>query len=189
MLQRLQANWVYGALPLALVLLALAPLLALRWTPIETLVFLALPVYMLHQYEEHDNDRFRRFVNTHIAGGRDALSVAAVFYINMLGVWAVSVAVIWLVLIDNPAWGLIVGYLLLVNAVAHIVQGLVFLRYNPGLLTAILLFLPLGAGILFLLLPVAEPHNHAISLAFVLAIHAWILIHVRRGMKTAEKTA
>ena len=45
---------------------------------------------MLHQYEEHDNDRFRIFMNRILAGGHDALTHPAVFIINVPGVWALS---------------------------------------------------------------------------------------------------
>jgi hypothetical protein len=47
------------------------------------------PVYMVHQYEEHDNDRFRLFVNEKIGKQRVGLSPLAVFVINVPGVWGV----------------------------------------------------------------------------------------------------
>ncbi|MEH0071063.1 HXXEE domain-containing protein [Pannonibacter sp. Pt2-lr] len=43
-----------------------------------------------------------------------------------------------------PGWGLIAVYLLLINAALHVVQGLVLRLYNPGLVTAVALFIPLG---------------------------------------------
>jgi hypothetical protein len=67
---RLQANWVYGGALAGLGLLALTPLLTVAWPLGERLVWLVLPVYMLHQLEEHDGDRFRLFVNATIGGGR-----------------------------------------------------------------------------------------------------------------------
>ena len=47
--------------------------------------------------------------------------------------------------------GLIAVYLVLVNAVIHIVHGILFRRYNPGLATAIVVFLPLGIMTLVLI--------------------------------------
>jgi hypothetical protein len=48
--------------------------------------FLLLPVYILHQYEEHDNDRFRQFFNQTIGQeGKDVLSPWVVFLTNVAG--------------------------------------------------------------------------------------------------------
>jgi hypothetical protein len=46
----------------------------------------------------------------------------------------------------NPGFGLIAVYLAVVNAVVHLVAAVALRAYNPGLWTAILLFLPLGAS-------------------------------------------
>ena len=66
MWQRLSQNWVYGALPLAILLLGLAPLLERIVTP----VFMSLPIFMLHQFDELDADRVRKAVNTMLGGER-----------------------------------------------------------------------------------------------------------------------
>jgi len=81
---RLIANWVYGGFLAGLLLLFLTPVLVHSWPAPLVATFLCLPAYMIHQYEEHDNDRFRLYVNQKI--GRDALSPLAVFVINVPGV-------------------------------------------------------------------------------------------------------
>src|SRR5271170_5796943 len=97
MLNRLIANWVYGGFLAGLLLLALTPpIIAQGWPSSLLATFLCLPVYMLHQYEEHDNDRFRRFVNQSLGKGREGLSLGAVFVINVPGVWGVIAISIWL---------------------------------------------------------------------------------------------
>ncbi|HMQ58706.1 MAG TPA: HXXEE domain-containing protein, partial [Rhizobiaceae bacterium] len=88
-LQRLFRLWVYGGFLAGILLLALTPLLAQGWSPALTAVWLLLPIYMLHQFEEHDNDRFRAFVNQHIGHGREALTLPVVFIVNVPGVWGV----------------------------------------------------------------------------------------------------
>jgi hypothetical protein len=174
MFERLQAHWVYGGFLAGLMLLALTPLFANRWTLGETLVFLSLPIYMLHQYEEHDDDRFRRFVNTHMAGGRDALTVSAVFWINIVGVWAVLTAVLWLTHRVSPGWGAIAAYLVLINGVIHVVQGFALRCYNPGLATSVVLFLPFGIWTLAAIWSQTTVVQHVIALAVVIALHACI---------------
>jgi hypothetical protein len=96
-------------------------------------VFLQLPLYMLHQFEEQDNDRFRIFFNRTIGGGREVLSPGAVFIINVPGVWGVIAASFYLAAHAQIGYGLIAVYLTLVNGVVHIVTGTASRCYNPGL--------------------------------------------------------
>jgi hypothetical protein len=74
-------------------ILALMPLLASGWSTTFTAIFVLLPIYMLHQYEEHDGDRFRLYVNRTVGNGTDVLTPAAVFVINIGAVWILGV--IW----------------------------------------------------------------------------------------------
>jgi hypothetical protein len=145
---------------------------------------------MLHQYEEHDADRFRQFVNTVIGKGREVLTVPDVFVINIVGVWAVLAATFWLVHLagpgTGPGWGLIAVWLILINAAAHIGQAIALRRYNPGLLTAILLFLPLGLVTLRTLAPLATIVQQAASLAFAIALHALIILRVRAALRRSD---
>lgn len=182
---RLAANWVYGGALAGLLLLALSPLLTEGWGQAGTLAFLVLPVYMLHQYEEHDADRFRRFVNRVLAGGAEALSLAAVFWINIAGVWGLMAADLWLMRRVAPGWGVFAGWLVLVNGAAHLAQGIALRRGNPGIVTGVLLFLPLGALVLAAFWPVATLAQHLLSLAVVLAVHAAIFRQVRRALAAA----
>jgi hypothetical protein len=144
MLQRLYLNWVYGAFSTGLLLIFLMPLLTAGWPLVLALIYLALPAYMLHQYEEHDNDRFRTFINNHLGHGADILTTKATFVINTFGVWLVIAISLYLACLINPGFGLIAIYLMVINAIVHIVSALVLRAYNPGLITAILIFLPLG---------------------------------------------
>ena len=180
MLGRLIAHWVYGGALAALLLLLLAPLFVSSWPPVLAATFFCLPIYMLHQYEEHDNDRFRAFVNRLLGGGREVLTPTAVFNINVFGVWGGIAAALWLCARVHPGFALIAAYLLLLNALIHIVQGAVMRSYNPGLVTAILLFVPAGCWCFYSLqltgggtLPM-----HIIGVACALAIHLAIAIPV-----------
>ena len=76
-------NWMYAGFVAGLFLLALTPLLSGAWPLPLLLVFLQLPIYMLHQLEEQTSDRFRRYVNDHLAAGREALTTAAEVVINV----------------------------------------------------------------------------------------------------------
>jgi Protein of unknown function with HXXEE motif len=181
MLDRLCANWVYGGSLAGLLLLLISPLLADCGSVVLFLTFLHLPVYMLHQYEEHDDDRFRRFVNRTLGKGRELLSRADVFVINVPGVWGVIAISFCLASQVDLGFALIAVYLVLVNAIVHIAHAVVFRTYNPGLGTAIFLFLPFsvyslwqvqtsGAGTL---------PFHALGLFVAVGLHAAIVIYCK----------
>ncbi|MGC2661224.1 MAG: HXXEE domain-containing protein [Bryobacteraceae bacterium] len=188
MLNRLVTNWVYGGFLAGILLLLLAPALVRSWAPVPTVAFLCLPVYMIHQYEEHDNDRFRLVLNRTVGHGRDVLSPLAVFIINVPGVWGIIWLSILLTVFINGGFALIALYLLLVNALAHIVQALRLREYNPGLVSAIVLFLPLG---IYGLIEVQRSGDgtvamHLTGLFVAIAIHAAILIHVKRQASAVQ---
>ncbi len=178
MLSRLRDNWVYGGLLAALMLLVLTPVLANGWSLALLLIWLQLPVYMLHQYEEHDDDRFRLFVNATIGGGQEVLSRFAVFVINIGGVWAVDAGAFGLAARVHVGLGLVAVYLSLINGFSHCLMTLAMRRYNPGLVTSILLFIPLGIVTLFLLAGARNitPTDHVIGFGAALLIHAGIIL-------------
>ena len=180
MFNRLVAHWVYGGFLAGLLILLMTPILARGWSPSLLATFLCLPAYMLHQYEEHDNDRFRRFVNSNFGKGREILSPMAVFLINIPGVWGVIAIAFWLVVLLNPGYGLIAAYLLLLNAVIHIVSAAFLRSYNPGLVTGVLFFVPLSAWCVIAVQQsgFGSAMMHTIGLLAAIGIHAAIAIPV-----------
>lgn len=187
MLNRLVSYWVYGGFLAAFLLLGLMPTLARSWDLALILVFLQLPVYMLHQLEEHDDDRFRHFINELIGGGRDVLSKGAVFVINVPGVWGVNLLSILLAFFLDLGFGLIGIYLTLVNGLVHLAQAFRLKRYNPGLITAILLFFPIGGLALVAVMKsgTATAGYHLLGLGSAVAIHlaivGWVLLKLGRS--------
>jgi Protein of unknown function with HXXEE motif len=182
MFARLIANWVYGGFLAGLLLLLLTPVLVHSWPVSLVTTFLCLPVYMVHQYEEHDNDRFRLFVNQKIGKRRVGLSPLAVFVINVPGVWGVIGISLALAATVSAGFGLVAVYLVLLNGTIHVVQAVFSRGYNPGLGTAIVLFLPLGGygiaaiqqtgGGTFLM--------HMTGAGAAIAIHVAIIVHTMR---------
>ncbi|MDB5587879.1 MAG: hypothetical protein JWP26_2849 [Devosia sp.] len=187
MLGRLIRNWVYGGSLAGVLLLALTPVLTTGWSWPLTAVFLTIPVYMLHQYEEHDADRFRAKVNEMFGKGHDVLPVAAVFVINVPGVWGVNALAFALAASVGMGWGLIALYTMLANSLVHVVQAVVTRGYNPGLVTSIVLFLPLGVAGSWAVnattgaVTMAEQVTAiAVAVLIHIAIQAYVLSNVRR---------
>ncbi len=151
----------------------------------QMLIYLTLPGYMLHQVEEHWGDRFRIFVNTHVFGGLEALSVGDVLWINLPGVWGVNLLCLYASALWGPGWGLTAVYLMLVNGLTHIASAAASRVYNPGLVTSLVIFMPLSiAGLA--LIPAAAP-QHILGLAVSLAIHAAIVARVVGEAKALRK--
>jgi hypothetical protein len=180
----LNRHWIAGALFVGLAFLALAPLITATWIWPLALIYLHTPGYMLHQVEEHTDDRFRTFVNQRVFGGVEALTTNAVLWINLPGVWGINLAALYGGAVVGPGWGLAAPYLMVVNAVGHIGIIARYPGYNPGLVTALVVFLPLGLYSLF-----AIPGSlvqHAVGLAISLVIHAQIILAVRRRVMAAR---
>ena len=184
-------NWMYAGLIAALFLLAVLPLFAGRWSVGLLAVYLMLPAYMLHQVEEHAGDRFRRYVNRRVLHVPDALTTAAVVVINVPLVWGVLLAALYLARFAGIGWGLIAVYSMLVNAVVHIAAAIVQRGYNPGLVTAVVVFLPLSLWGLATIspLPGATMLQQSVGLAAAVLIHVAIIVHIRRRVAMLKKSA
>lgn len=180
-----QWNWPATTLFAAGLLLILTPLWWQLGGLALTLVYVQLPVYMLHQWEEHSGDRFRRYINQTIGHGREALTPVATFWINALGVWAVDLVALYLAVDVHLSFGLIAIYLPLVNSLGHIVPSLIRREYNPGLWTTLGLFLPVGVWSLVYVAKAsgATIGMHALGIGVAVVVHAAIMIHVVRRLK------
>lgn len=176
--ERIVSNWVYGGFLAAFLLFLLLPVFAATWSLAMICVFSQLPVYMLHQYEEHDGDRFRLFANNLLGNGKELLSREYVFLVNVPGVWGVNAISILLAFYAGVGFGLIGVYLTFINAFAHIGQAVAMRRYNPGLVTGIFLFLPNSVLALWVISPFSTLGFHLLGIGVSIAIHASIVRHV-----------
>ena len=124
----------------------------------QILSLLLLITYIAHQFEEHWIDlygnsyAFKPFLNAMLLerlggddGSAEVLSDAGVFVINTSLVWLVGALAIWRAP-ENVFPALCMAAVVLVNAFSHIAAALFSGAYNPGLLTAVVLFLPASLG-------------------------------------------
>jgi hypothetical protein len=174
----LVSRWVAGALFMGLALLAIVPILTGSWPLALLLIFLHAPVYMLHQVEEHGRDRFRTYVNQKVFGGVEALTTDAVLWINIPCVWGLTLAALYAAWLIAPGWGLMAPWLIIVNAITHIANAIKRREYNPGLLTSIFLFLPLGFATLHVIPGTLGQTLFALGLS--LLVHVMIVVTVFR---------
>lgn len=145
---------------------------------------LLLVAYIVHQFEEHWIDlfgnvyAFQGSVNELVLGLLGApegsigpLTKEGIFIINTSLVWLVACLGIWSAPRHTfPA--LATMGIVLVNAIAHILNG--FVGYNPGLLTSVIVFLPLSGFLYFKSL-----RSGAATLSEVIASLVWaVLAHL-----------
>ncbi|MBG52572.1 MAG: hypothetical protein CML99_09165 [Rhodobiaceae bacterium] len=112
-----------------------------------------LIAYLLHQFEEFGVDLYGNlnalpaYVNGQLAEQLShtpiMLTEFSVYRINTLGIWVPFLLAIWAGH-RFPWMGLAVAGLMLTNAAVHIGLAFMMREYNPGLATALLLFLPLS---------------------------------------------
>ena len=153
------------------------PLLQAAYALPLVLLFLHSPGYMLHQVEEHAGDRFRTFVNQRIFGGKEALSTTAVLVINLPVVWGLNLAALYAAYLWGGGFGLAAPYAMLLNGVTHIGAAVRFRSYNPGLMTSLVIFLPLSLWTILAIGPV-DAGFHLVALGLAVVVHALIIADV-----------
>jgi hypothetical protein len=78
----------------------------------------------------------------------------------------------------------------MLNAFGHIVPSLIKRQYNPGLITSILLFLPVGVLSTYLVSRAAgcNLQDHLLALGVAIAVHGTIIAHVRRRLSYLSRS-
>jgi hypothetical protein len=135
-------NWSRMSLPFAVLMLCSLPIFLTAGNVSLILLYTLLPVYMIHQYEEHAHGRFVEFFNTTMGRGYGVLTRASAFWINILEVWLAFLVSFYLAKYVALGIAFVPIYLTIINGFTHVVASIVLRRYNPGLYTSLLLFLP-----------------------------------------------
>jgi hypothetical protein len=181
----LLSQWPYAAGLTSVFLTVVLPPLYFFWGLPLTLALATLPLYMVHQIEEHAGDRFRRYVNQELAAGHPALGPTAVFLINSVGVWLVILISVFGGWLWNPGCLLLAAYLVLINGFVHLAAGIVKRAPNPGIYTGCFLFLPTGFWTLVEIQQAFHPGVlwHARCFFSILTLHLAIVIHVKSRLR------
>lgn len=137
-------NWSRAGLVVAILILCSLPVFATANNLPLVLAYTLLPVYMIHQYEEHAHGRFVPVFNATVGRGHEVLTKVSAFWINILDVWLLFLVSFYLAKYVALGFALVPVYLTLINGVTHVVTAVALKGYNPGLYTALLLFFPWG---------------------------------------------
>jgi hypothetical protein len=179
-------NWSRMALPFAVLVLCSLPIFLSADNLPLILLYTLLPVYMIHQYEEHAHGKFVEFFNSTIGKGHEVLTKASAFWINILEVWVLFLVSFYLAKYVAIGFAFVPIYTTLLNGITHVIASLALRRYNPGLYTSILSFFPWGFFLLVYFGRIS-PSNLLFNVAGLLAAvigHAIIVVYaVRRRNK------
>lgn len=187
-------NWSRVALPAAIVILLSLPILQVAENRDLVLLYALLPLYMIHQFEEHARGGFVAFFNATIGRGLPVLTTVSAFWINILLVWVLFLAAFASVRFGTTLFLFVPIYATLLNGLLHIATTLAARRYNPGLYTSLALFLPwsIFCLIFFSRLDPAAWRDNIIGLLGGILAHAIIIAYAlprRRRLEALAKPA
>ena len=155
----IERDWMKAGLLAAPLALTAAWVVGRGKITVPVLGLIVLAAYLIHQAEEHWIDAlgrtyaFRDFANATIASRfpqglktLEPMTPLALFVINA-GVWLIGLQGV--LSRAGDAFPLAASAAVtLVNGIAHIASAIALGIYNPGLVTAILLFVPIAGGTL-----------------------------------------
>jgi len=175
-------GWARMSLPAAVLALGSLPLFLANADTSIILIYTLLPAYMIHQYEEHARGGFAAFVNSEVGQGREVLTKAGAFWINVLGVWALFLALFYLARYAAIGFAFGAIYATVINGITHALGGAALRRYNPGLYTSLALFLPWGIFLLVYFNSVVGDRLvfNVVGLLVGVALHAVIIGYLMR---------
>lgn len=145
----LHSYWAHGGGAIAVGILLMLVLHREEWSGIDMLLWMHIALLMLHQFEEYVYPGgFQEFYNCNIWNKSRLttrpLTNNGILFVNVVLGWtAYGIAA----LIGKSALWLATGLLFptMVNGVMHSLMAILLRRYNPGLFTALVLFLPFSS--------------------------------------------
>jgi hypothetical protein len=170
------------------VILLSLPILQVADNQDLVLLYALLPLYMIHQFEEHARGKFLADFNATVGQGRPVLTRVSAFWINILLVWVLFLAVFASARYGTMLFVFVPIYATLLNGIIHIGTTLATRRYNPGLYTSLALFLPWSIFCLihFSQLDPAAVRDNVIGLAGGILAHAVIIAYALSRRRRLE---
>ena len=144
----IKENWPKSTIFLAVYVTITLILFVARQNFALFLIWIQMPVYFLHQFEEYNlPGGFLAFFNTKMLGSPREdfpLDTNASFWINMPIIYVgFLVFAILATLSNNLNLGVWIAYFSVINALSHVVMFFKF-RYNPGFVVSLFVNIPVG---------------------------------------------
>lgn len=173
----LYKNWAKICLILSIISALIIFLVIKTDNIILFLIFIQIPIYLLHQFEEHAwPGGFKNYVNQRVFKVNDGeypLSDISVFWINIPVIWILMPIFASLSYISF-FFGLWIPYFAVLNSLTHVIAAIVKREYNPGLAVSVILGIPVGIYALWIFYALID-----VPLLFTfLSILAAVLMHL-----------
>lgn len=187
----LYKNWSKLSFGVAIVLTLLILLIIKPSNTLLFLIWIQIPIYLLHQFEEHSRNGFKNYVNKNvfnIASGDYPLNDKNIFWINIPIVWILMPSFAILASL-NPLIGLWIPFFGVINSLSHVIFSIVNKQYNPGIIVSLVLGIPVGlyAIIIFytdLIIPYLVT---GLAVGFAILLHLIVLLYIRNSYNKQVK--
>lgn len=139
------------------------------------------PAYLLHATEEFlGGGALSAATSANLKGVN--LNARQFLMINSIAFLILILAIVLPRLFKFPEWMLVcLGTIISINAISHTVSTVVMRAYNPGVITGLLIFMPLGAVTLLGLKARMSTRRYLTAMALGLVVHGIITFLALRG--------
>lgn len=186
-------NWFNSTIFLAVYLTILLVLFVMKENFALFLIWIQLPVYFIHEFEEYIlPGGFTKFFNTKMLGspkGDWPLTDTVSFWINGSVIFFAFPLSGVLATVFGLSFGIWCAYFSFINAFGHVVMTIRFKKYNPGFLVSLLLNIPVAVYTVyyFILNNLIPESAHIIGTLIGLAVQAVVMIYGFKVMKPKIK--
>ncbi|WP_077329776.1 HXXEE domain-containing protein [Virgibacillus siamensis] len=165
----------FAAIFITLPLLTFLPYLDL----LSLWIWLQVPIYMLHQFEEHGTGKFKLWINHVIFNSKEkeVLTNEHLFWINAPLTWVLFPLFAALSSI-HPSFALWIIMTSILNSALHIGATAVQRKYNPGFWASLVLNMPSGIFVIYLMQQHGILNSINVTVSIIIAIAAHALIQV-----------
>lgn len=179
----LYKNWSKLSLGLVLVLTLLIFVFIKPSNTLLFLIWIQIPIYLLHQFEEHSRNGFKNYVNKKVFNVEDGsypLNDKNIFWINIPIIW-ILMPLFAILSSLNPLIGLWIPFFGIINSLSHVIFSIVNKEYNPGILVSLILGIPVGAYALIIFYSTLQISYlfTGLSLGFSIILHIIVLFFIR----------
>ncbi|MCE5214993.1 MAG: HXXEE domain-containing protein [Methanobacterium sp.] len=183
MVNWLYRNWAKLSVLLAIVVAIIIFVLIKPENIVIFLIWIQIPIYLLHQFEEHAGDGFKNYINRKVflvEEGDFPLNDKNIFWINIPIIWILMPIFASLSSL-NVMFGLWIPYFAVFNSLSHVIFSIRSREYNPGLIVSIVLGIPVGIYALIIFYSyIAVPTIISIlSIVFALMLHLIIFGYIK----------
>jgi hypothetical protein len=187
MISWLYTNWAKLSLFLAVIVTVLIYIFINPHNLLLFLIWIQFPIYLLHQFEEHNWNGFKNYINRNVFKVKEGdfpLNDKIIFWVNIPIVW-ILIPIFSGLSSANIMFGLWIPYFAVFNSLSHLIVSLRNREYNPGLLVSLILGIPVGiyALIIFYSYIHVPALISGISIFFAVILHIIVFGIIRRNYK------